>query len=84
MLPDCRTHLEILLHQGGVAVLAAHSIMQAALVVVLLGDMQTAVAHRTLDRRVLAVKHDMVVDVDAVIDPVAASLAVRALDYQLV
>jgi hypothetical protein len=49
------TYLEILLHQGSVAVLAAHGIVQTALVVVLLRDMQTALPHRTLHWRVLAV-----------------------------
>jgi hypothetical protein len=76
--------LEILPHQRDVAVLAAHSVVQAALVVVLLRNVQTTVAYGTLDRRVFAVEHDVVVDVDAVVDPVTAGLAVGALDYELV
>jgi hypothetical protein len=52
--------------------------------VVLLRYMQTALPQGTLHWRVLAVYHDMVVDVDAVIDPVASGLAVGALDYKLV
>jgi len=67
-----------------VAVIAVHGVVQTALVVVLLGNVQTTLPHWTLHRRVFAVYHDMVVDVDAVVDPVAPSLAVGALDYQLV
>jgi hypothetical protein len=65
-------------------VIAAHGVVQAALVEVLLGDLQPAVDCRALDGRVLAVQHDMVVDVDAVGKPVAAGLAVRTLDHELV
>lgn len=76
--------LEVLLHQRNVAVLAAHGIVQTTLVPVFLGDVQAAVARRTLDRGVFAVQHDMVVDVDAVVDPVAAGLAVGAPDDELI
>ena len=58
--------------------------MQAALVEVLLGDLQSAVGRRALDGRVLAVQHDVVVDVDALSKPVAACLAVWTLDHKLV
>jgi hypothetical protein len=67
-----------------VAVVTTDSIVQTAFVVVLLRYMQTALPHRALDGRVFAVQHDMVVDVDAVIDPIAACLAIRALDNKLV
>jgi hypothetical protein len=78
------TYLQILLHEGSVAILAAHRVMQTPLMVVLLSNVQTTVAQRTLHGRVLTVYHDMVVDIDAVIDPVASSLAIRALDYKFV
>lgn len=65
-------------------VLASHSVVQTALVIVLLSNMQATVAHGTLHRRVLAVYHDMVVNIHAMIDPIAASLAVGALDHKLV
>jgi hypothetical protein len=58
--------------------------MQAALVEVFLGDLQSAVGRRALDGRVLAVQHDVVVDVDALSKPGAACLAVWALDHKLV
>lgn len=83
-MPEGKAYLEVLLHQGRVAVVTTHGVVQAALVVVFLGDVQTAVAHRTFHRRVLAVEHNVVVDIDTVIDPVAPSLAVGTLDYKLV
>jgi hypothetical protein len=67
-----------------VAVVATDRVVQTALVVVLLGYVQPALPHRTFHGRVFAVQHDMVVDVDAVVDPVAARLAIRAPDHQLV
>jgi hypothetical protein len=78
------TYLEILLHQGCGAVLAVHRVVLTSLVVVLLSDVQMAVPHGALDGRVLTVEHDVVVDIDAVVDPVTAGSAVCALDDQLV
>lgn len=76
--------LQVLLHQGGVAILAAYGVVQTALVKVLLGNVQAAVCSRALDRRVFAVEHDMVVDVGTVMGPVAAGLGVGTLDHELV
>lgn len=58
--------------------------MQAAQVEVLLCCLQAAVGRGALDGRVLAVQHDVIVNIDALINPVAASLCIRALDHQLV
>ena len=58
--------------------------MQAAQMEVLLCRLQAAVGRGALNRRVLAVQHDVVVDIDALIDPIAASFCVWALDHQLV
>jgi hypothetical protein len=77
-------YLEVLLHHRRVAVLTAHCVVQAALVEVPLRDVQAAVVLRALDERVLAVQHDVVVHVDALLDPGAAGLRVRAADDQLV
>lgn len=76
--------LDVFLHQGRVAVFAVHCVVQAALVEVLLRDLEAAVGRRALDGRVLAVQHDVVVDVYTLSHPVAACLAVRALDNQLI
>lgn len=65
-------------------VVAAHGEVQAALVEVLLRRVQATVGGRALNRRVLAVQHDMVVHVDAVVDPRAARPAVGAAHDQLV
>ena len=66
------------------AVVAIDRVVQTALVEVLLGRVEPAVSSRTFNRRVFAVEHDVVMDVDAVVDPGAACSAVRALDDQLV
>ena len=76
--------LEVLLEKRSVAVLAADGVMQATLVEVLLRYLQATVCGGAFDRRVLAVQHDVVVDVDALGDPVAACLGVRALDDKLI
>ena len=65
-------------------ILTANGVMQAALVEVLLGYLQATVCRRALNWRVLAVQHDMVMDVDALGDPVAACFGVRTLYHKLV
>lgn len=65
-------------------VVTADGVMQAALVEILLGYLQATVCGRALDGRVFAVQHDMVVDIDALVDPVAAGFCVGTLDHQLV
>lgn len=66
------------------AVVAAHRVVQAALVKVFLGGWQAAVVGRAHDGRVFTVQHDMVVHIDALRGPGAAGLVVRALYEQLV
>lgn len=66
------------------AILAAHRVVLTALVHVLLRDGQAAIGGWAFDGRVLAVQHDMVVDVDALGSPLAASLCVWTLDLELV
>lgn len=78
------SHLEILLHERYVAVLAAHSVVQAALVVVFLRNEEATIPQGALHWRVFAVQHDVVVHVDAFIFPATASLAVRTLHHKLV
>jgi hypothetical protein len=58
--------------------------MQTSFVEVLLGNWKTTIEGRAFDQRVLAVYHNMVVDIDALVDPVAAGLGVGTLDYKLV
>lgn len=77
-------YLQVLLHHGRVAVLAAHGVVQAALVEVPLRNVQAAVGLGAFHERVLAVQHDVVVHIDALLDPAAAGLCIRALDEQLV
>lgn len=76
--------VEVLLEERSVTVLAADGVMQATLVEVLLRYLQATVRGRAFDGRVFAVQHDVVVDVDALGDPVAACLGVRALDDKLI
>ena len=66
------------------AVLAAHSIVQATLVKVLLGDVQAAVIGRTFDQCVLAIQHNMVMYIGSLFNPIATRLCVWALDNELV
>ena len=65
-------------------VIAAHGEVQAALVEVLLGDVQAAVVVWAVDQRVLAVQHDVIVDIDSLLDPIAARFGVRTLDNELI
>lgn len=58
--------------------------MQATLVEVLLRDLEATIGSRAFNRRVLAVQHDVIVNVNSVIDPIAASLGIGALDHQLI
>lgn len=58
--------------------------MQTALVEVLLRDWQTADGIRTLDLRILAVQHNMVMDVRPLLTPVAARLCVWTAHNELV
>lgn len=78
------THLEILLHERYMAVVAADGVVQTALVEVFLGRVQPTIGCRAFDWRVFAVQHDVIVYVDAVVNPGAAGPGVGALDYELV
>ena len=65
-------------------VLAIDSVVQTALVEVFLGDVQPAICSRAFHCCVLAVQHDMVVHVDAVIRPSTSCSCVGTPDNELV
>lgn len=65
-------------------VITAHGVVQATLMVVFLGNVETAVFRGTFDGRVLAVQHDMIMHVDTMVDPLAAGPAVGAFHDKLI
>lgn len=79
-----KAYLKVLLHHRNVTVLAAHGVVQTALVKVLLRDVQVAVIVWAIHQRVLAVQHHVVVHIDPLLDPIAARLGVWTLDDELV